>query len=75
VIPNYISRFVINEKTKKEEEQISDDEVFVINTRNETIDLEPMILQAIRLEEPFVKRCTKCEKEIEKISDDDELAE
>ncbi len=63
-VPSYVSRFVLNEKIKQEEEQTSDEEIFLINTRDETIDIEPMIIQSIFLEEPFVKHCQSCEKEI-----------
>lgn len=63
--PKYISRFVINEERKKEEQETSDEEIFVINARDETIDLEPMIVQAIRLEDPIVKHCPTCDEEID----------
>lgn len=74
-VPEYISRFVINEKIKQEEQETSEEEIFVINDRDETIDVEPMIVQAIKLQDPFVNYCPKCEKELEKISDEDEFDE
>jgi uncharacterized metal-binding protein YceD (DUF177 family) len=74
-IPKYISRFVANEQRKKEEEGNGDEEIFVINARDETIDLEPMIVQSIVLEEPFVKHCSSCAKEVEQQTDDEDIDE
>jgi len=68
-IDGYSSRFVANEKIKNEEEESSEEEIFVINAKDETVDLEPMFIQAIRLEEPFVKLCKKCSEEVEKLSE------
>ena len=74
-IPEYIARFVINEERKKEEQNTSDEEIFVINARDESIDLEPMIVQSITLERPFVNHCPQCEKETQNQKDEDELDE
>jgi len=57
------------------EEDKGEDEVFFIDPKNETIDIHDMVVQAIVLQEPIVKRCVKCEKKMEKVSDDDELPE
>lgn len=73
--PEYIARFVINEKIKQEEQETSEEEIFIINARDESIDLEPMIIQSIRLQDPFIKHCPKCEKEIANKPDEDEEEE
>jgi uncharacterized metal-binding protein YceD (DUF177 family) len=62
--PEYISRFVISEERKNEEQETSDEEIFVINARDETIDIQPMLIQAIKLQDPIIKHCPTCEKEI-----------
>jgi len=71
--PEYVARFVISEKIKKEEQETSEEEIFVINSRDESIDLEPMILQSIILKEPFIKRCPKCESELAKEFEDEDI--
>lgn len=75
VVPEYVSRFVISEKIKQEEQETSEEEIFVINARDESIDVELMIIQAIKFQDPFVSHCEKCEKELEKISDEEEIEE
>lgn len=74
-IPEYVCRFVGSEKIKKEEQETSEEEIFVINSRDETIDVEPMVIQAIKLEDPFVSHCPNCKKELENISDEEEIEE
>ncbi len=71
-VPEYVSRFVISEERKKEEQDTTDEEIFVINARDESIDLEPMIVQAIRLQDPFVKHCSVCEKEATNDNDEED---
>jgi uncharacterized metal-binding protein YceD (DUF177 family) len=43
----------------------------LINLKDETINIEDMIVQAIVLNDPFVKRCEECEKRLEKESEDE----
>lgn len=74
-VSDYIARFVINEERKREEEESSDLEIFVINARDESIDLGPMIIQSIRLEDPFVKHCENCKKETENETDESDIDE
>lgn len=73
--PEYISRFVISEERKKEEQDTTDEEIFVINARDETIDLEPMIVQSIKLQDPFVKHCSVCEKKAANESEEEDIEE
>lgn len=73
-VPEYSARFVVEddkfygEKPKDE----SEEEIFLIDGGGETIDIHDMVLQAIVLRDPIVKRCSDCEKRLENISDDDE---
>lgn len=71
-IPEYTARFVEEDSIPKEEQESSEDVILTINPKNETIDIAEMILQAIILNDPFVKRCDMCEKKIEKEGDDEE---
>ena len=68
----YTARFVASEQIKKEEQETTDEEIFLINTRDETIDLELLIIQAIKIDDPFISHCPDCKKEIESLPDDDE---
>lgn len=74
-INEYKARFVADEKTKLEEQETSDEEIFVINMREKSIDVEAMIAQAISLEDPFVKHCDVCEKELENTPDEEDIEE
>ena len=48
----------------------SAEEVLLIDQRNGIIDLWELVYHAIRMQEPFVKRCPDCENK--EISDDDQ---
>jgi len=45
----------------KELEESTDEVLFLIDPKKETIDVEDMLYQAVLLQEPFVKRCPACE--------------
>lgn len=68
-IPEYSSNFVIEKYNKKDED---DDEEFPIDAKNEVIDIHDMVLQAIVLKEPIVKRCATCQKKLDQEALDDE---
>lgn len=74
-VPEYIARFVIeDDRTEEEKAANSDEEVFLIDAKSETINIQDMVVQAILLHEPIVKRCPPCEKKLEaEGGDDDEL--
>lgn len=76
-VPEYIARFVIeDDRTEEEKAANSDEEVFLIDAKSETINIQDMVVQAILLHEPIVKRCPPCEKKLEaEGGDDDELPE
>ena len=70
-IPEYVARFVSWDELEKEKEK-SEEDVFSIDPKNETIDIVDMVVQAIVLNEPFAKHCKTCEKKIEASSDDED---
>jgi len=71
-IPEYVARFVSSDELEKEKEK-SEEDVFSIDPKNETIDIVDMVLQSIVLNEPFVKHCKACQKKIDDSSDDEDL--
>ena len=72
-IPLYTARFVFEDDVaKKKEPTESEEVVFHIDSKSETINIEDMVVQAILLNDPFVKRCEKCTKRLEASNDDDE---
>jgi len=75
LVPEYVARFVIeDDRTEEEKEANSDEELFLINAKSETIDIQDMVVQAILLNEPIVKRCAACQKKLdEQAGDDDDL--
>lgn len=76
-IPSYTARFVFeDEVTKKKETTETEEVVLYIDPKAETINIEDMVVQAILLNEPFVKRCDACTKRLENTNDDeDDLGE
>ncbi len=76
-VPSYVARFVFEDDvSKKKEEQESEEVLFYIDPKAETINIEDMVVQAIVLNDPFVKRCKDCTKRLESITDDeDDLGE
>lgn len=74
-IPSYIARFVLEKNITEEEKTACEDPILFIDSKNETINIEDMIVQAILLNDPFVKRCDVCAKRLETIDDDDDLDE
>lgn len=62
-IETYEMKFIIPDKkiwNLDKDSQLEEGEVFHINAKNEIIDVEEMIVQAIKLEEPMSKKCNKC---------------
>ncbi|MDR0369081.1 MAG: hypothetical protein LBH96_00665 [Candidatus Peribacteria bacterium] len=68
-IEEYPAKFTLN---PKELEDSSDEVLFLIHPKNETINIEEMLYQAVLLQEPFVKRCPSCEESFSKKERDDE---
>jgi uncharacterized metal-binding protein YceD (DUF177 family) len=68
LIPEYQAKF----QSKIDPKEESDDETYLID-KNENIDIQSMILSAIKLEEPFSKKCPKCqENEPDDFEDEEE---
>ncbi|GHW02320.1 hypothetical protein AGMMS50249_1060 [candidate division SR1 bacterium] len=58
-IPEYIAKYTLD---KTEFEESTEDVVFMIDSKNETIDVEELLYQASHLDDPFVIKCPDCEK-------------
>lgn len=74
-IPSYTTRFVFEDETAKKEANESEEVLLYIDPKAETINIEDMVVQAIMLNDPFVKRCAACTKRLESVSDDDDVEE
>ena len=58
-IQDYVAKYV----TELDPEfQDAEQDVLLIDMKNGVIDVEEMLYHAIQLEEPFVKRCSVCER-------------
>lgn len=71
-VPLYTGRFVFEDEIAKKEALESDEVLFYIDSKSETINIEDMVVQAILLDDPFVKRCTACTKRLASLDDDEE---
>lgn len=71
-ILSYTGRFIFEDELKKKEASESDEVLFFIDPKAETINIEDMVVQAILLDDPFVKRCPDCTKRLENTSDDED---
>ena len=69
-IAEYSAKFVFN---PQELEWNSEEVVFPINPRSNTINMEEMLYQAILLQKPFVIKCPSCEAKV--VDEDDEDSE
>ncbi len=75
-VPSYEARFVFEDEVKKKEAPESEEVLFFIDSKTETINIEDMVVQAILLNDPFVKRCDACTKRLADLDDDeDDLGE
>ena len=64
-VQDYSAKYVLSVDEDEPEE-----EVLLIDQRNGIIDLWELVYHAIKMQEPFVKRCPDCENK--EISDDDQ---
>lgn len=67
-VPEYSAKFQI----EIDPDYDWDDEVFQID-KNENIDIQDMIINAINLQEPFTKLCENCKTQVDVWDSDDEL--
>ena len=63
---------MLGEDNIKLEQEHSEEEVFPINSRDESIDIEEMLVQAIKLNEPIVYHCPVCAQKIAELPDEEE---
>ena len=56
IVPFFDTKFVLPSRHHNITEQIHDEE-FIINTKNETINIEDLVVQSILLQEPLVSHC------------------
>lgn len=73
VCPNYRAKFILPEYDKDEESDAFE-EIFPIEAKTDLINIEDMLVQAVILQEPIVKRCEECETkkfETENIENDE----
>jgi uncharacterized metal-binding protein YceD (DUF177 family) len=73
----YTARFVFEDEIKKEDTISASEEVlFTIDPKIEVIHIEDMVVQAILLNDPFVKRCNDCTTRLASTDyDEDDLGE
>ena len=74
-IPSYVARFVLSGDVTEKEKNESEEAILLIDPKSETINIEDMVVQAILLNEPFVKRCDACTKRLDKEDDEDDSPE
>lgn len=67
-VPEYIAKFTLD---PKELQESSDEVLFLIDAKSDTINVEDMLYQAAKLDEPFVKRCPICEKNLSTEEEED----
>ena len=66
----YDAKFILPEYDRDDEES-GTEEIFPIDSKDETINIEDMVVQNIVLQDPIVRRCEDCEKKTP--SDDADL--
>jgi uncharacterized metal-binding protein YceD (DUF177 family) len=71
-IPLYTGRFVFEDESQKKEVADTEEVIFFIDSKAETINIEDMVVQAILLDDPFVKRCAACTKRLANLDDDED---
>lgn len=72
-VPSYVARFTFEEEIKKEKDVNESEEVlFYIDSKAETINIEDMVVQSILLNDPFVKRCATCTKRVQDTADNED---
>lgn len=72
-VNNIQTKFIHKDKLTNPDEKIHDEE-FVINQKDETIDLGEFIFQTIVEQSPIVKKCNICQnKELNEYNDENEI--
>ena len=71
-IEEYSGKYVLGEANIKLEQEHSEEEIFAITSRDESIDIEEMLVQAVRLNEPIVYHCASCAQKIAELPDEED---
>ncbi|GHV24439.1 hypothetical protein FACS1894176_00810 [Bacteroidia bacterium] len=58
-VPEYTAKFTLDPSL---EEDSDEESVLPIDKKNATINIEELLYQAVKLQEPFVIKCEACEK-------------
>lgn len=74
-VSSYVARFVFEDEKIKKETDTAEEVVFFIDPKVEIINIEDMVVQAILLNDPFVKRCDACTKRLADVDDEDDVGE
>lgn len=74
-VPSYVARFVFEDEKVKKETDTTEEVLFFIDPKAETISIEDMVVQSILLNDPFVKRCNVCTKRLDDANDEEDLDE
>jgi hypothetical protein len=71
-VEDYSGKYVLGDENIKLEQEHSEEEIFPINSRDETINIEDMMIQAIRLGDPIAIHCPVCAKKVAELPDEEE---
>ncbi|MEI6425725.1 MAG: hypothetical protein WCO66_00050 [Candidatus Absconditabacteria bacterium] len=71
-VEEYSGKYVLGEENIKLEQEHSEEEIFPINSRDETINIEDMMIQAIRLGDPIAIHCPTCAQKIASLPDEED---
>lgn len=69
-IEEFVVRFKKDIKEPEKNEELMDDE-FPINHKDELIDIEEPLMQAIKMEEPLIKLCETCALELQNLPEEE----
>jgi len=64
-VSNYSAKFIIPNEENYDDNSDEIEELFPINEKTLTIDIEELIINSIWIEEPITKKCPKCKTQID----------
>ena len=71
-VPEYVAKYTLD---KKEFEESEEDVLFLIDEKNQTIDVEELLYQVTISEDPFVLKCPECQEATADLEDDEDEEE
>lgn len=71
-VPEYVAKYTLD---KKEFEESEEDVLFLIDEKNQTIDVEELLYQVTISEDPFVLKCPECQEATAYLEDDEDEEE